>query len=107
MKAVKVESFKWLYCERAGIVFVREDGTAHGGMMVIDPSDLHGSFHTEWKRYSETNATVKYKTDENGNLILDDKKNRIFDSISFGPFSDITKEQAWEAVHAWAAEYLS
>lgn len=107
MKAVKVENFSWLYCDRAGIVFQNDDGTTINGMMVIDPYDIHGSFHTEWKRYSETNATVKYKTDANGDLVLDDKKNRIFESISYGPFSDITKDQAWEAVHAWAAGYLS
>ncbi len=91
--ATIVETYRWInYADILGIVFDR-DGTLLGGIISIDKSDPKKSFEQDWKRYSTSLATISYDATK-----VDAKGNKIIDHVSWGPFSDLSKEEAWAAV---------
>ena len=88
------EHYNWLtFTKLRGFVFSR-DSVRLNGMITVELGDVHKSFENDWKRYSTMNATVVY-----GEMV-DSKDNRIIDYIEWGPFSDLTKEEALGAIEA-------
>ena len=87
-----VETFRWIeYAQLRGFVFSR-DGVRLHGMINIQPDDVVTSFLTDWKRYTTSNPTISYSEDR------DSKGNRTPISIAWGAFSDLTIEEAVEAL---------
>lgn len=90
--AVIAETFQWVgYADTRGFVFYR-DGTLLPGMITIHLDDPLGSFETDFMRYSTSNPTVVYGDQ------VDNKGNKIVDHVVWGPFSDLTKSEAWDAM---------
>ena len=87
-----VESFRWIdYAKLRGFVFSK-DGVALHGMITLPVGSELESFDNEWVRYSSSNATVVYGTE------VDSKNNRVMLRTEWGPFSDLAKEDAREAL---------
>lgn len=88
------ETMQWIpFANMRGFVFCRGECRLDG-MIVVHLDDLHASFEQDWKRYSTMDATVIYTGER------DKKDNPIVDHIEWGPFSDLTKEEALAAIEA-------
>lgn len=87
-----VETFRWIeYAKIRGFAFSR-DGVTLNGMITLPVGEELESFDKEWDRYSSTNATVVYSDK------LDAKQNRIILRTVWGPFSDLSKDDALAAL---------
>jgi len=98
-----VENFNWIqFATMRGLVF-RRDGVWLNGMITVHLNDLENSFEQEWTRYSTRHFMAIYEHDVNGNVVLNDKGNRIQIGLVAGAFSELTKEEAWAAVQGACA----
>lgn len=92
------ETFQWCpFAHMRGIVFTR-GGTTLPGMIVLHVGEEAAGFETEWKRYSTQHHMAIYEYDTDGNVRRDDKGNRVQIGLVSGAFSDMTRDEAWNAI---------
>lgn len=96
--AVVTEHFRWLtFAQLRGFTFYR-DGAALGGTIVLHVGEEAASFENEWKRYSTQHHMAIYEHDADGTVCRDDKGNRVQIGLVSGAFSDMTRNEAWNAI---------